>query len=66
MDPDAWAQTVEVATTQIPELEGAEISDDVYDSSFAEAAVAALEEEGLDVRGEDFEKAEVELAEGGE
>ena len=66
MDPDAWAQTVEVATTQIPELEGQEIGDDAYDSSFAEAAVAALEEEGLDVRGEDFEKTEVELVEGGE
>lgn len=66
MDPDAWAQTVEVATTQIPELEGVEIGDDVYDSSFAEAAVAALEEEGLDVTGEDFEKTEVELVEGGE
>ena len=66
MDPDAWAQTVEVATTQIPELEGQEIGDDVYDSSFAEAAVAALEEEGLDVTGEDFEKTEVELTEGGE
>ncbi|MFC3688519.1 ABC transporter substrate-binding protein [Aquipuribacter hungaricus] len=66
MDPAAWAQTVEVATTQIPELEGAEVGDDVYDSSFAEAAVAALEEEGLDVRGEDFEKGVVELAEGGE
>ncbi len=66
MDPDAWAQTVEVATTQIPELEGVEVDDSVYDSGFAEAAVAALEEEGLDVYGEDFEKAEVELAEGGE
>ena len=66
MDPDAWAQTVDVATTQIPELEGQEIGDDVYDSSFAEAAVAALEEEGLDVTGEDFEKTEVELTEGGE
>lgn len=66
MDPDAWAQTVDVATTQIPELEGAEISDDVYDSSFAEAAVATLEEEGLDVFGEDFTKAEVELVEGGD
>ena len=66
MDPDAWAQTVDVATTQIPELEGQEIGDDVYDSSFAEAAVAALEEEGLDVTGEDFERTEVELTEGGE
>ena len=66
MDPDAWAQTVEVATTQIPELEGQEIGDDVYDSSFAEAAVATLEEEGLDVTGEDFEKTDVELTEGGE
>ncbi len=66
MDPDAWAQTVDVATAQIPELEGAEVTDEVYDSSFAEAAVAALEEEGLDVYGEDFTKAEVELVEGGD
>lgn len=66
MDPAAWEQTVEVATTQIPELEGAEIADEVYDSSFAEAAVAALEEEGLDTTGEDFEKSEVTLQEGGE
>lgn len=66
MDPAAWEQTVQVATTQIPELEGAEISDDVYDSSYAEAAVAALEEEGLDTTGADFERSEVELVEGGE
>ncbi len=66
MDPDAWAQTVDVATTQIPELEGVEVTDDVYDSSFAEAAVASLEADGVDVTGEDFVKAEVELLEGGD
>ncbi len=66
MDPDAWAQTVEVATTQIPELDGQEIPDSSYTTEFAEAAVADLEAEGLDVAGEDFEKTEVTLNEGGE
>ncbi|WP_336920940.1 ABC transporter substrate-binding protein [Aquipuribacter sp. SD81] len=65
MDQAQWQQTVEVATSQIPELEGAEVDDSAYDSSFAENAVAALEEEGLDVTGEGFEKSEVELEEGG-
>lgn len=66
MDPEAWTQTVQVATAQIPELDGVTVEDSSYDSSFAEAAVAALEEDGVDVTGEDFEKVEVELQEGGE
>ncbi|MFC5379235.1 ABC transporter substrate-binding protein [Aquipuribacter nitratireducens] len=65
MDESQWEQTVQVATSQIPELEGAEVDDSAYDSSFAESAVAELEEEGLDVTGEGFEKTEVQLEEGG-
>ena len=65
MNTDLWDQTVEVATSQIPELQGVEIPAEAYRSDLAEAAVAALEEEGLDVTGEGFEKIEVELTEGG-
>ena len=36
------------------------------DSSFAQAAVAALNEAGLDTVGDGFEKGTVELVEGGE
>ncbi len=65
MNTDLWDQTVEVATSQIPELQGVEIPADAYRADLAEAAVSALEEEGLDVTGEGFEKVEVELTEGG-
>ncbi len=65
MNTDLWDQTVEVATSQIPELQGVEIPAEAYRADLAEAAVATLEEEGLDVTGEGFEKIEVELTEGG-
>jgi NitT/TauT family transport system substrate-binding protein len=66
MDEEQWAQTVEVATSQIPELQGQEIPETAYTTEFAEAAVAALEEDGIDVVGADWEPVEVELREGGE
>ncbi len=66
MDPDAWAQTVEVATTQIPELQGVDVPDSTYTNDYAGVAVADLEAEGLDVIGDGFEKAEITLNEGGE
>jgi NitT/TauT family transport system substrate-binding protein len=66
MDKALWDQTVEVATTQIPELAGVEIPEGSYNSSFAEAAVAALDQAGLDTVGDGFEKATVELVAGGE
>jgi NitT/TauT family transport system substrate-binding protein len=66
MDPEQWAQTVEIASSQIPELEGQEIPDTSYTTEFAEAAVAALEEDGVDVTGDGWEPVEVELREGGE
>ena len=65
MNEELWNQTVEIATTQIPELQGVEISDDAYRTDLAEAAIATLEAEGIDVTGEGFSKIEVELQEGG-
>ena len=41
-------------------------SRDAFDSTFAEAAVEALEEDGVDVKGDGYEKQEVEVTEGGE
>lgn len=66
MDKALWDQTVEIATSQIPDLEGVEISDDAYRTDLAEAAVATLEGEGIDVAGEGFSKVDVTLNEGGE
>jgi NitT/TauT family transport system substrate-binding protein len=40
--------------------------DGVYTTEFAEAAVAALEDDGVDVNGADWEAPEVEVTEGGE
>ncbi|MCI0426028.1 MAG: ABC transporter substrate-binding protein [Actinobacteria bacterium] len=66
MNTGLWEQTVDVATGQIPELQGVEISDDAYRTDLAQAAVDALEEEGLDVTGSSYERREIELTEGGE
>ncbi|HEX2154386.1 MAG TPA: ABC transporter substrate-binding protein [Acidimicrobiia bacterium] len=66
MNEELWNQTVEIATTQIPDLQGVEIGEDVYRSDLAESAVAALEEKGLDVHGNDWERIEVQLNPGGE
>lgn len=66
MNEDLWDQTVEVATSQIPELEGVEVSEDAYRTDLAEAAVQALDDEGLDVNGDSWEPREIELQPGGE
>ncbi len=66
MNQELWDQSVEIATTHIPDLQGVEISDEAFRTDIAEAAVAQLESEGIDVTGEGFEKVEVELTEGGE
>ncbi|MBW3667305.1 MAG: ABC transporter substrate-binding protein [Actinobacteria bacterium] len=66
MNEALWAQTVEVSTGQIPELEGVEVSDDAYRTDIAEAAVQALADEGLDVDGAGYERRDIELREGGE
>jgi hypothetical protein len=43
-----------------------EAGDDAYTSEYAEAAVQALEDEGVDVNGADWTKPEVEVTAGGE
>ena len=64
MQQDLWDQTIEVATSEGvlsgPPDEGA------FTTEYAEAAVAMLEERGIDVTGADYEPIEVELREGGE
>ncbi len=65
MVPPLWDQTVAVATSQIPELQGVEIANDAYTAEFATAALAVLTEEGIDIAGRDWTPAEVELEEGG-
>ncbi|HUG85789.1 MAG TPA: ABC transporter substrate-binding protein, partial [Euzebya sp.] len=64
MDPDLWAQTVEIATSE--EIVAEEPGDDSFRTDIAEEAVANLTDAGVDVTGEDFEPAEVTLNEGGE
>jgi NitT/TauT family transport system substrate-binding protein len=66
MNDSLWDQTVEVATAQIPELQGAEISNDSYRTDLAQQAVDDLDEEGLDVKGSSYERRTIELVEGGE
>ena len=66
MVPALWEQTVAVATEQIPELEGADIPSSSFRSDLAEAAVAALRDEGLDVTGDGYERRTVELQPAGE
>jgi len=66
MNADLWTQTVDVATTQIPELQGVDIPAGSFTTEFAEAAVAALNDEGLDTVGSGWARLEVELNEGGE
>ncbi len=64
MNDSLWDQTVEVATSQIPELAGAEISDDAYRIDLAEQAISNLSDEDTD--GDSYERRDIELAEGGE
>jgi NitT/TauT family transport system substrate-binding protein len=66
MNEDLWNQTVEVATGQIAELEGVEITDEAFRSDLAQAAVDALRDQGLDVDGASYERREIELRAGGE
>ncbi|GIU93272.1 MAG: nitrate ABC transporter substrate-binding protein [Acidimicrobiia bacterium] len=64
MDPDLWAQTIDVATSQ--NVIEADPGPDAYRTDLAEAAVAELEAEGLDVIGSGWQPVTVELREGGE
>ncbi|NNC42256.1 MAG: ABC transporter substrate-binding protein, partial [Acidimicrobiia bacterium] len=64
VDQALWDQTIEVATSQ--GVIAADPGPGAFETKFAEAAVAALEAEGLDVTGESWQPIEVQLAEGGE
>ena len=66
MNKPLWDQTVEVATGQIPELDGVTVSGDAFRTDIAERAVAALEAEGVDVTGDSYTRREIELRPGGE
>ncbi|MEX1124679.1 MAG: ABC transporter substrate-binding protein [Acidimicrobiia bacterium] len=64
MNQALWDQTVEIATTEIPELQGKEISPDAYRTDLAEMAIANLSDSDTDGTG--YERRTVELREGGE
>ena len=66
MNEDLWNQTVEISTSQIPELEGVEITADAYRTDIATAAVDRLEADGFDVSGDGYEPQTIELQPGGE
>lgn len=66
MNESLWDQTVDVATGQIEELQGVEITGDAYRTDLAQQAVDELREEGLDVNGESYERRDIELQPGGE
>jgi NitT/TauT family transport system substrate-binding protein len=64
MDPEAFELTAQIA--QDYKIIKQPATDDAYMSEFAEAAVAELKEDGVDVTGEGFEPATVEVTPGGE
>jgi NitT/TauT family transport system substrate-binding protein len=64
MDPAGFEITNQIATDY--EIIKTPATSDAYRTDLAEAAVAELEEDGEDVRGEDWEKPEVEVTPGGE
>jgi NitT/TauT family transport system substrate-binding protein len=64
MDEALWDQTIEVATSE--NVISEEPAEGSFRSDIAEAAVASLDEEGLDTTGEDYEPIEVEVTPGGE
>lgn len=64
LDEAMWDQTVQISTDL--GLLSAEPDPEAYTTEYAEAAVSELEEEGVDVIGENFEPEPVELTEGGQ
>jgi NitT/TauT family transport system substrate-binding protein len=64
MDPAGFDNTAQIALDY--GVIQNEASSDAYITDYAEAAVVALEEEGVDVKGEDFQPEEVEVTPGGE
>ncbi len=64
MSEDDYATTAQIA--QDYKIVKADPGDGVYTSEYAEAAVKALEDEGVDTKGADYEAPDVEVTEGGE
>jgi NitT/TauT family transport system substrate-binding protein len=64
MDPESFEITNQIATDY--DIIKQPATSDAYRTDIAQAAIAELEEEGEDVRGEDWEKPEVEVTPGGE
>ncbi len=66
MNKALWDQTVEVATSQIPDLQGVTIPDSAFRTDLAEKAVADLEADGLDTKGTSYTRRTITLRQGGE
>ncbi|MEE8407588.1 MAG: ABC transporter substrate-binding protein [Acidimicrobiia bacterium] len=64
MNVNLWNQTVEVATAEIPDLQGVDVSDDAYRTDLAEEAIAELSD--ADTDGDGYSHRDIELKEGGE
>src|SRR5687768_15627903 len=64
MDEGDFELTAQIAKDY--EIIKNEASPEAYTTEYAQAAVDELEDEGVDVKGEDYEKQEVEVTEGGE
>ena len=64
MNTSLWDQTVDVATSEIAELEGKDISSDAYRTDLAEAAIGKLGD--LDTSGDGYSRRDIELKEAGE
>lgn len=64
MNQELWDQTVDVATSEIPELQGKEIPAEAFRTDLAEAAIANLGD--MDTAGDGYERRSIELREAGE
>lgn len=64
MNTALWDQTVEIATEEIPDLQGVTVSDDAYRTDLAEKAIDNLS--GSDTDGDGYSRRDIELKEGGE
>ncbi len=64
MNANLWNQTVEIATAEISDLQGVNVSDDAYRTDLAEKAIANLSDSDTD--GDGYSRRDIELKEGGE
>jgi len=64
MNENLWNQTVDVATTEIPDLAGVDVSADAYRTDLAEKAIANLGD--MDTDGSGYTRRDITLQPGGE